>query len=62
MTEYPGVWVIVTPQGLRWCGIVEDEPAAWAIALGWPSDEEIDERKAAGWYAALATLSWGEPL
>jgi hypothetical protein len=32
--------------------------AAWAIALGWPSDEEIDEHKAAGWYAAPAVLTW----
>ena len=61
MSEYsasPRVWVIVTPWGVQWCGIVDDETAAWATALGWPSDDEIGERKAVGWYAVPATLSW----
>jgi hypothetical protein len=46
---------------MKWVGIADRESHAWSIALGWPSDEEITEAKAAGWYAAEATITWSKP-
>lgn len=54
-------WVVVGPQGVYWIGLAESEARAWDIALGWPSREEIAERKAEGWYAAEGTTTWKRP-
>jgi hypothetical protein len=45
-------WSIVRPTGnIFWLGVADDENAAWAIALGWPHDEDIIARKVEGWAA-----------
>lgn len=54
-------YVVVAPSGLYWVGLAEDEQAAWEIALGWPSSDEIADHKKRGWYVTMATLSWGYP-
>lgn len=54
-------WVVVAPQGLDYVGLQEDEAGAWRCALGWPSEDEIEARKRAGWYAAKATITWARP-
>ena len=51
-------WVVVAPDGVAYVGLHEDEAGAWCVALGWPSEQEIAERKLAGWYAAIATMTW----
>lgn len=55
------VWVVVSPHGLEYAGLHDDEESAWRVALGWPSAAEINEKKAAGWYAALAEITWRKP-
>lgn len=57
----PTPWVVVAPGGLYYVGLHEDERSAWTIALGWPDDEEIADRKREGWYAARAELRWTKP-
>lgn len=54
-------WVIVGPKGLAYAGLHVDEDHAWQIFLGWPSHDEIADRKAHGWYAAKATITWTKP-
>lgn len=54
-------WVIVAPDGVLWLGHANSEAQAWKHALGWPSPAEIGERKAQGWYAAEATVTWKRP-
>lgn len=54
----PDTWVIVGPKGLAYVGLHIDEDHAWQIYLGWPDQDEITERKAQGWYAAKATITW----
>lgn len=54
-------WVVVAPNGVYWIGHASDERSAWEIALGWPHESEVAERKAAGWYAAKATITWKRP-
>lgn len=54
-------FVVVGPSGVAYVGFHASEADAWSIALGWPSDDEIDALKQAGWYAAEATLTWTKP-
>ena len=54
-------WVLVAPDGVAYVGLHDDEAGAWSIALGWPSDQEIEDHKRAGWYAAQATMTWKKP-
>ena len=54
-------WVVVGPHGVYYVGLHDDEAGAWTVALGWPDAEEIAERKADGWYAAQATMTWTQP-
>ena len=54
-------WVVVSPEGVVYVGHHEDEAGAWCYALGWPDALEIKARKAEGWYAAPATLTWKKP-
>lgn len=54
-------WVIVGPKGLAYAGLHVDEDHAWEIYLGWPSQDEVKARKAQGWYAAKATITWTKP-
>ncbi len=51
-------FVMVGPQGLAYVGIHRDEAACWQVALGWPSQEEIDARKHEGFSVHPATLTW----
>lgn len=54
-------YVIVGPEGLAWVGLHPDEAHAWSTCLGWPSDAEIAERKAAGWFCVQAQVTWQAP-
>lgn len=54
-------WVIVSPKGLFYVGFHKDEKDTWKTALGWPSEEEIEHHKSAGWYAAQARTYWTKP-
>lgn len=54
-------WVIVGPKGLAYVGLHSNEHGAWWAYLGWPDQDEITERKAQGWYAAKATITWTRP-
>lgn len=54
-------WVVVSPKGVEYVGLCSDESEAWCIALGWPSAQEIADRKAQGWYACESSLSWAPP-
>ncbi len=53
-------WVVVSGNGVMWLGLAKDEDCAWTYALGWPSKEEIEDKKKKGWYAKDATVSWKE--
>jgi hypothetical protein len=55
-------WVIVGPKGVAYLGLHLDEHEAWQIYLGWPDESEVAERKAKGWYAAKATLTWAKEV
>ncbi len=54
----PNAWFVVSPRGVDWLGLARDERHAWTIALGWPDDAEIAHKKAKGWHAAQATVTW----
>ena len=54
-------WVVVAPSGVVWLGHADNEAVAWSVALGWPDATEIAEKKAAGWYAAIVTVTWSKP-
>ena len=41
-------YVVVSPKGVVWIGLADDEQHAWTIALGWPRQDEIDYNKRAG--------------
>jgi hypothetical protein len=63
MSKDPGAlnerpFVMVRPQGLAYVGIHKDEAACWQVALGWPSQEEINARKIEGFAVYPATLTW----
>lgn len=54
-------WVIVTPNGLAYIGLHENESDVWQIYLGWPHQSEVENAKNRGCYAAQATVSWRKP-
>ena len=54
-------YVVVSPQGVVWIGLADDEQHAWTIALGWPSQDEIDYNKRAGWYVTRCNVTWTKP-
>ena len=54
-------WVIVGPGGVAYVGLHSDESDAWRVALGWPTVGEVKQKKAEGWYAAPAILTWKKP-
>jgi len=54
-------WVVVAPHGLAYVGLHDSEAGAWSAALGWPDAAEIAERKAAGWFATVASVTWQRP-
>ena len=55
------IWVLVCPDGLYYAGLHQDESDVWQIALGWPDQAEITEKKRLGWYAAPVTARWERP-
>lgn len=66
MSNDPGAlndrpFVMVGPQGLAYVGLHSNEADCWQVALGWPSDDEIAERKAEGYAVHPATLAWRGP-
>lgn len=58
MNDQMDTWVVCGPRGLYWIGLCRDEQQAWTIALGWPTDEDVEAHKKHGWYAAKATVTW----
>jgi hypothetical protein len=58
-------WVLIAPSGMFWMGLARDEEDVWRQAslgyqpLQWPMDVEM--RKARGWYAVPATVTWERP-
>lgn len=51
-------YVFVGPEGLNYVGLHESEESCWRIALGWPSQEEIDQHKARGFAVYPANVTW----
>ncbi len=49
-------WAIFATDGIAWVGLAVNEKRAWTIALGWPSEDEIESAKAKGWYACPVDL------
>jgi hypothetical protein len=54
-------WVVIARDGVYWVGLAENEARAWQIALGFPDNAEIAEKRRQGWYAAQAQLTWKKP-
>ena len=53
------VWAVVKPDGdVLAEGGFKTEADAWAIALGWPSPEEVEHRKREGYFAVKATVTY----
>lgn len=61
MTEKIETWAIVFPNNrvVADCDFM-DEAHAWTVALGWPSDEEIEDAKRKGYRAMLLTIDLDE--
>lgn len=57
----PKPYVFVTPDGVQWAGLADDEKHAWTIALGWPDDDEIDDAQAGGCFVAKAVIHFTDP-
>jgi hypothetical protein len=51
-------YVVVANDGVFWVGLAENEAHAWQIALGFPDNGEIAEKKRQGWCAVQAQLTW----
>lgn len=50
-------WAIIKPNGdILLDSSFANEAHAWQIALGWPSDQEIDEAKKNGYRAVFAAV------
>jgi hypothetical protein len=50
-------WAIIDPEGhIHVDSTLETEERAWEVALGWPSQEEIEGRKKEGWKAVIVTV------
>lgn len=45
-------WGVFKGNDIYWLGMARDADETWTIALGWPSQEEIDYAKSQGLYAA----------
>ena len=54
-------YVIVSPDGLVYVGLHESCVSAWKIFLGWPTVEEVQQKKDQGWYCAKAEIKWQKP-
>ncbi len=54
-------FVMVAPHGLEYVGLHRNENDCWQVALGWPSDDEIDWHKANGFYVCKAQITWQKP-
>ena len=54
-------YVLVSPEGLIYAGLHDSEDSCWQIALGWPSNDEINYYKSQGYYVAKAQLTWRKP-
>ena len=54
------IWVVVSPCGLYYIGLHNSEGDVWRVALGWPDELEIEEKKREGWYAAKAKATWNK--
>lgn len=51
-------YVLVGPHGLKYIGLHDSEETCWRVALGWPSQEEIDHHKALGFAVYPANVTW----
>jgi hypothetical protein len=55
LTDQP--FAMVAPDGWYYIGLHKDEAECWMVGLGWPSAEEIADRKKDGWAVYPATLT-----
>jgi len=55
-------FIFVTPEGVQWAGMADDLGHAWSIALGWPSNEEIDDAQAGGCFVVPAVFMFRNPI
>ena len=51
-------YVFVGPNGLHYVGLHDGEDSCWRVALGWPSQEEIDLHKMHGFAVYPANVTW----
>jgi hypothetical protein len=58
LTDRP--YVMTDKRGLRYIGLHTSEEDCWRVALGWPSDDEIEWHKAQGVRVYPATVTWKE--
>ncbi len=49
---------LYSPEGCTYLGLHNSFADCWKVALGWPSDDEIAEHKAAGWYCVEGMFSY----
>lgn len=54
-------YVVVSPEGLYYVGLHANESDAWQIAIGWPSQAEIEDLQQRGWYCAEGNVTWKKP-
>lgn len=59
--QQPKVWVMVAPYGLAHVGLHTTAEETWQVALGWPTEEEIQQAKNNGYYVAEAKITWSNP-
>lgn len=54
----PRPFGLYSPNGCYYLGLHASHADCWQVALGWPSEEEIRNKKAAGWYCVEGTFSY----
>lgn len=54
-------FVIAGPNGVAHLGLYASEQDAWTVYLGWPSEDEIAEVKAKGYFCVPATVTYQRP-
>ena len=53
-------YALIGPNGMRYLGLHKSPAECWAIALGWPPKEEIEEYKRLGFAVYAVHVTWTE--
>jgi hypothetical protein len=53
-------FALIGPDGWHYIGLHPDEKDCWRVALGWPDEAEINQKKAEGYKVKKINVSYQE--